>query len=284
LDLSIIIAHYTPTLDHPCLSSVAKTFTELARQCGGLEAEVIVCDDGSPLYRRHSDDNLSFSLPDGRVYYDFVGDEALAIAKERFSIADFPPISHWIYLEKTKPCSSKARLWNLAAEKALSGKLIYFDDDNFLTQPNSLTVFQRLLNQYQVVFGQVIDRKGRPRSFKSQRVQGTTFGVKKTLLQSVGGFGEWTEAVSSGIDSDLWFKLYQKLKNERPFQAAYTDEIQTIDGCSKRWKPFVGSFFRHRAVRQAFQEIHGCANYRDSHANPSRKKSLWIDNLTRQAR
>lgn len=246
--------------------------------------EVIVCDDGSPLYRRHSDENRSFSLPDGRVYYDFVGDEALAIARERFPIADFPPISHWIYLEKTKQCSSKARLWNLAADGARSGKLIYFDDDNFLNQPDSLAEFQKLLDRYQVVFGQVIDRKGRARSYKSHRVQGTTFGVHKTLLKAAGGFGEWTEAVSSGIDSDLWYKLYQTLKNERPFQAVYTDKIQTTDGCSKRWKPFVGSFFRHRAVRKAFAEVHGCTNYRDARANPSRNKSLWIDNLTRQAK
>lgn len=284
MDLSIIIAHYTPTLDHPCLQTVTRSFSELARQCAGLSAEVLVCDDGSPLYRRHFDNAESHTLPDGREYYDFTGDEAISIARERFPLVEFPPITHWLYLEKTKPCSSKARLWNLAAQLAQSDKLIFFDDDNYLNQTDSLLEFQHLLDRYRVVFGQVMDRKGRARSFKSQRVQGTTFGLHKSLWKEIGGFGEWTESVSSGIDSDLWFKLYGKLHTANPREAAYTDKIQSVDGCSKRWKPFVGSLFRHRAVREAFEAQHGCPNYRDSHANPSRKKSAWMDNLTPQVR
>ncbi|MCF7796640.1 MAG: glycosyltransferase family 2 protein [Lentisphaeria bacterium] len=283
MDLSVIIAHYTPTLDHPCLQTVTRTFSELARQCKGLEAEVLVCDDGSPLYRRHSNEAASLVLPDGREYYDFTGEEALAIVKERFPLVEVPPITHWLYLEKTKPCSSKARLWNLAVERAQADKLIFFDDDNYLNQTGSLLEFKHLLDRYRVVFGQVIDRKGRARSYKSHRVQGTTFGMHQSLWKQIGGFGEWTESVSSGIDSDLWFKLHRELQSAKPHEAAYTDKIQSVDGCSKRWKPFVGSLFRHKAVRQAFEAQYGCSNYRDAHANPSRKKSTWMDNLTRQA-
>ena len=282
MDLSIIIAHYTPTPDHPCIGAVTRTLVELAHQCKDLSAEVIICDDGSPIYRRDLDGETPQILDDGRRVFDLMGDTARSVAGERFPASDLPPISHWLYLEKTIPCSSKARLWNLATDLAQSENLIFFDDDNYLVQSDGLNRFHQLLEQYQLVFGQVIDRKGRVRSYASHRVQGTTFGIKKSVLKSIGGFGEWTEAVSSGIDSDLWFKLYNHFKDENPCQVAYTDEIQTVDGCSKRWKPFVGSFMRHRAVRRKFAEIHGCLNYRDHQVNPSRQKSLWMDNLTLQ--
>ncbi len=283
MKLSIIIAHYTPTPDHPCIVAVTRTMAELAHQCRGLDAEVIICDDGSPINSRHLKEQIPLTLPDGRWLYDLTGAAAKTVAAERFPALALPPVSHWLYLKKTRPCSSKARLWNHATELARSENLVFFDDDNYLNQPNGLNQFSRLLHNYRVVFGQVIDRRGRARGYASHRVQGTTFGIKKPVLQSIRGFGEWTEAVSSGIDSDLWFKLYQALKAQRPFQAAYTDSIQTTDACSKRWKPFVGSFFRHRAVRRQFAAVHGCPDYRDSRHNPSRNKSLWMDNLTQPA-
>ena len=53
-----------------------------------------------------------------------------------------------------------------------------------------------------------------------------------------------------------------------------------MDSCSKRWKPYIKQFFRHRAVKKEFNKVHGCPNYRSIKDNPSRIKSNWMDNLT----
>ena len=38
------------------------------------------------------------------------------------------------------------------------------------------------------------------RSYNSYRVQGTTIATKKEILNKIGGFGEWTEEYSCGVD------------------------------------------------------------------------------------
>jgi len=278
VDLSIILAHYLPEPSHPCLEAVKRTLETLESQVSNLEIEIIVCDDGSLPPEKTINFQSEIPLADGRICQDYQHDAAQAIAHNRLEVTS-QHLSHWLYLPRTKNVSSKARLWNLAASIAKSDKLIYFDDDNYFLTPDSLTRFHSLLNEYKLVFGQIVDSNGRARPYSSHRVQGSTFGLHKELLDSSGGFGEWTEIVSSGIDSDLWFKLYNELKNDDPHSAAFTSDIQTFDSCSKRWKPFVGSFFRHRAVRKEFYKQNQCKDYRSVKQNPSRDKTLWIKKL-----
>ena len=186
-------------------------------------------------------------------------------------------ISKWIYIPKTKLCMSKARLLNYATKLSKSENLLFLDDDNYFISENSLQKLLYLFSEYELIFGQIKDRSGKLRNFSSNRVQGTTIGIKKGTLELAGGFGSWTEQISCGIDSDLWIKLYKyhKLKTIR---ACYTNQIQTYDSCSKRWKPYT-KLFKDFIVRKKFKEIYGIKNYKNVKHNPSRNKSLWIKNL-----
>jgi hypothetical protein len=126
----------------------------------------------------------------------------------------------------------------------------------------------------------VQDSNGRYRSYTSNRVQGTTIAVKKEVIKNAGGFGDWTEVISSAVDSDIWWKLYWYFQKNPDLKACYTSQFQTVDSCSKRWKPHIKQFFRHSAVKKEFNKIHGCPNYRNPSDNPSRIKSNWMVDLT----
>jgi hypothetical protein len=82
------------------------------------------------------------------------------------------------------------------------------------------------------------------------------------------------------VDSDIWWKLYWYFQKNPDLKACYTSQFQTVDSCSKRWKPHIKQFFRHSAVKKEFNKIHGCPNYRNPSDNPSRIKSNWMVDLT----
>ena len=171
---------------------------------------------------------------------------------------------------------SKARIGNAAILNASSSKLFFLDDDNYFLSNHTIDTIINLLKNYQLVIGQIQDKNGRLRPFSSNRVQGTTFGIIKTHIIKAGLFGEWTEQVSSGVDSDLWWKLYHYLKNNPNLKACYTSNIKTLDSCSKRWKVHIQTLFRKSSLKKLFKEIHGCENYRNATINLSRNKSKWL--------
>ena len=175
---------------------------------------------------------------------------------------------------------SKARIGNAATSLASSDNLLFLDDDNYFISKNSIETILNLLKDYWLVFGQVKDSNGRYRPYTSKRVQGTTIAVKKEVIKNAGGFGDWTEEVSSAVDSDIWWKLYQYFQKNPDLKACYTSQFQTVDSCSKRWRPHIKLFFRHHAVKKEFNKIHGCSNYRNPKDNPSRVKSNWMVDLT----
>ena len=175
---------------------------------------------------------------------------------------------------------SKARIGNAAVTITSSKNLFFLDDDNYFISENTIDTIIKLLKKYQLVFGQIQDNNGRLRSYSSNRVQGTTFGIIKHHIEEAGLFGKWTEKVSCGIDSDLWFKLYHHFQNNTHLQACYTSDIQTLDSCSKRWRTHIDTFFRNYALKKCFKKIHNCNNYRSTKNNPSRSKTNWIMDLT----
>ena len=241
MDLSLIIAHYNPGNNPACVSSFRKTLQEIKYQRENFNIEVIICDDGS----KDNEDILSYNPQvinrNGRDIFDLstsILDNWLK--KNNY---DYSEISHWLFLPKDKICMSKARLWNTAIELSKSENLFFLDDDNYFISMNSISTILELFDKYEVVFGQIQDKSGRFRNFESNRVQGTTFGIKKSVINDINGFGEWTEKTSCGIDSDLWLKLYNHFKNNNEFKACFTNSIQTIDSFSKRWKPFINTFF-----------------------------------------
>ena len=278
--LSIIIAHYAPESGGDCDGVLQRTIEQIIRQQDAAQCEVLIADDGSPAHRAITQRAQGTPVSDGRLLYTLSGDALTAWCAENG--IDDALISQWLYLPKTRPpAMSKARLWNLATGKAAASRLLFLDDDNLFIGDKNITNLLALSGSYQVIFGQVADRSGRYRSFQSQRVQGTTFMLTKEIYQRMGGFGEWTEATSSGIDSDLWWKLYREYQSGRSFRACYTSEVRTEDTCSKRWAAWTG-WFRRRAVIKAFKREHGCRNYRKAKFNPSRIKANWMENLSKQ--
>ncbi len=282
MDISVIIAHYDPGNHFQCRESFERTLAAVSSQSRGFDAEVIIADDGSPSHRellQYSDTILDAA---GRQVFSVSGEKLqMWLAKQGLPEQ---AASRWLYLPKEQQCMSKARLANAAVNTALSEKLLFLDDDNYFLSNNSISALLELMARYALVVGQIQDVSGHWRSWESHRVQGTTLAVEKSALIEAGGFGAWTETVSSGVDSDLWWKLYHYFKKHPELKACFTDRIQTIDSCSKRWRPFIRQFFRHRAVAREFNRQHQCRNYRSTRLNPSRDKSLWMDNLCTQTR
>ena len=274
MDLSIIIAHYDPG-NHPnCVASFKKTLESISSQKNDYNIEIIIADDGSINNNTIQILQTQTILQNGR-HVHLLENSLLNEFLESRSMNE-SQISKWLYLPKDIPCMAKARLLNVATSIAKSENLFFLDDDNYFISEESIDKIINLLKKYTLIFGQIQDSNGHLRTYSSNRVQGTTFGIKKNTLIASGGFGEWTEEVSSGVDSDLWWKLYTYFIAHPELKAAYTTSIQTIDSCSKRWKPHIKQFFRHLAVKKLFNKIHGCSNYRSSRKNPSRIKSNWL--------
>ena len=278
MDLSIVIAHYDPGNHPDCLLSFHKTLSALSEQKGDLDIEIIIGDDGSPSNEYIIQNHTTKIQQSGNTIFCLEGEKLNQWKMDKkYKYLD---IKRWLYSPKINQSMNKARLGNTAIHLAKCENILFLDDDNYFISNNSLETIVNILNNYHLLFGQVNDSNGRPRSYSSKRVQGTTFAVKKKIILNAGGFGEWTESVSSGVDSDIWWKLYHYFKKNPHLKACYTSQIQTIDSCSKRWKPHIKQFFRHRAVSKEFNKAHGCINYRNPIFNPSRIKSNWLEDLT----
>ncbi len=279
MELSIIIAHFDPG-NHPhCFDSFCRTLEEINKQKSKHSIEIIIADDGSPMNSNISSMDVNSINWNDRIIFDMVNHKLLHFLNRK-KLPGIEDISHWLYLPKNPICMSKARLWNAAASISKSEYLLFLDDDNYFISENSIQNVIKLLQNYSVVFGQIKDSNGRFRKYSSNRVQGTTFAIKKDVLKNIGGFGEWTEKTSCGIDSDFWFKLHKYFSDQKEIQVCYTDTIQSIDSCSKRWRPQIKHIFRNRKIKNQFFEIHGCIDYKSTVHNPSRVKSNWIVDLT----
>ena len=278
MDLSIIIAHYDPGNHPSCIESFHNTLKQIELQKEDYEIEVIIADDGSVTHQNIQSLGSPLRDLDEKIIYQLKGKNLSNWKNE--NDFNYSSITHWLYLPKIKPMMSKARIGNAAVAITCSENLFFLDDDNYFISENTITTIIKLLKKYQLVFGQIQDNNGKLRSYSSNRVQGTTFGIVKHQIEEAGLFGEWTEKVSCGIDSDLWYKLYQHFQNNNHLQACYTSDIQTLDSCSKRWKAHINTFFRNYALKKRFKAIHGCSNYRSINHNPSRSKASWIIDLT----
>tara|TARA_Y100000590_G_scaffold410778_1_gene504141 strand:- start:1630 stop:2460 length:831 start_codon:yes stop_codon:yes gene_type:complete len=276
MDLSIIITHFNPG-NHPnCLESFHKTLSSINKS--NYSIEIIIADDGSTTNKKIQNITKKFINQNGKKIYHLKGGSLESWKKE--NDFNYPNIKHWLYLPKTEKVMGKARISNAAVMKAKSKNLFFLDDDNYFISNDPIPKIMHYFKNFELIIGQIKDKNGYFRSYSSNRVQGTTFGIKKKLLINAGLFGEWTESVSSGVDSDLWWKLYHHFKQNKKLTACYTSEIQTFDSCSKRWRPFIKSFFRKRQLIKAFNNEHLCLNYTKVKYNPSRNKKNWMINLT----
>ena len=277
IDLTIIISHYFTSNAKESYKSFIQTLDEIKSQSDGYNIEVIITDDGSD-YSKNIVNNYSekIAIPNDERNLFILKNEPLKKHLKDINIKN-NQITKWLYIPKIKPCMSKARLWNYGIQYSNSNNLFFLDDDNYFISKKSISSLLDLFKKYHIIFGQIKDNSGRLRSYKSTRVQGTTFGIKKEILQSIKGFGVWTEKTSCGIDSDLWIKLFNYSK-KNDIIACYTNKVSTFDSCSKRWRKYT-KLFKDFKVRKEFMSLYGIKNYKNSKHNPSREKSLWIKNL-----
>jgi len=276
--LSIIIAHYYPNVtnyDNPLfktLDTIDKDYNK------NKNLEVIIADDGSHYSKSIIDDySIKIDIPNDIRDIYVIEDKKLNSFLDKISL-NYPFIKKWVYLPKLIKCMAKSRVLNHASKLSDNNQLLFLDDDNYFISDNSTDNVLILFNEYDFIVGQIKDNNGRLRQFSSHRVQGTTIAIKKDILLSIGGFGEWTEEFSCGIDSDLWIKIYNYFNEHKTLKSCYTSKISTYDSHSKRWGKFT-KIFKERNIRKKFKELYSCKNYKKSYYNPSRKKELWIENL-----
>ena len=275
-DLTVIIAHYKPK-DSQLINPLLKTLEEISKQKNRYNIEVIIADDGS-YYSNNIIENYSQKITienDKREIYILKNnklDDFLNINSIQSNL-----ISNWVYLPKIVKCMSKARVTNYAVNESNSDNILLLDDDNYFISKNSIKSIINLINNYDVVIGQIKDNNGRLRKYNSNRVQGTTIGVKKNIFLEIEGLGEWTEDFSCGVDSDLWIKLYNYyIKNN--INVCYTNQISTFDSYSKRWKKYT-KIFKDIKLKKEFNKRYSCKNYKNKKYNLSRQKKIWIKNL-----
>ena len=277
--LSIIIAHFCLDKKSLHFNSFIETLKTINKQFNNHKIEIIICDDGS-IYSKNIMDDFSDCITiqnDKRKIY-LLKNKPLKKWLDNNIEIDTSLITKWLYIPKIIPCMSKARLLNYATKLSESEYLFFLDDDNFFISNNSIDSILDLFKKYDIIFGQIKDNSNILRSYKSNRVQGTTFGLKKSLIEEIGYFGEWTEKISCGFDSDLWIKLFKYYNKTNNLKACYTNQISTLDSCSGRWKKYT-NLFKEIGIRKKFMIEHNIKNYKNAKFNLSRNKKLWLENL-----
>ena len=274
--LRLIIAHYYPEdVDYP--NPLIKTLKSIISDYSNNDIEIIIADDGSSYSKFITNSyskKVSIKNDDRQIF--FLEDDKLVKFLLEHSL---PPnlISKWVYLPKVKKCMSKAKVLNYSVLLSSSENLFFLDDDNYLISQNSIKSLYKLFNKYNFIVGQIKDNNNRMRLFSSNRVQGTTIAINKDIINKIGGFGEWTEEFSCGVDSDFWIKMYQYYLNHK-IKVCYTNKLKTYDSFSKRWGKFT-KLFRNYKIKKEFNKIYNCINYKDKKYNLARNKSLWIEDL-----
>ena len=274
-DLSIIIAHYIPNEKKE--NPLCKIISVIEEQ-NYKDIEIIISDDGSDYTKKYVSDTCKKEAikNDSRQIYFFEGEYLQKILKENNIKSD--KIKKWIYLPKKIKCMSKARVANFSAKHASSNNLLFLDDDNYFIYNNSIKNLLKLFKTYDFIVGQIKDKNGTLRSYDSNRVQGTTIAINKDIFFKIGGFGEWTEKFSCGVDSDFWIKVFSYFNKNNNLKACFTNKISTFDSYSKRWKKYT-KIFKELFIRMEFYHRYKCINYKSSIFNLSRNKKLWMENL-----
>ncbi len=276
-DLSIIIAHFIPE-KFQGKNPLIKTLDIIKDQAKNLKIEIIIADDGS-FYTNDILNNFSRKnkiKDDIRDFY-YLEDKKLSRFLSTINIKNHL-ITKWVYLPKLIKCMSKAKTMNFATKISQGDHLLFLDDDNYFISKNSIFNIVELFKEYDFIVGQIKDNNNRLRKYESNRVQGTTIGIKKNIFNKINGFGQWTEEFSCGVDSDFWIKVYNHFKQNENLKACYSNKFSTYDSYSKRWKRFT-KFLQDIKLKRKFNELYKCKNYKSPRLNFSRQKKLWMDNL-----
>jgi hypothetical protein len=259
--ISVIIAHYAPNNRYRDI--LVQTIKTIRNQDYSGQVEIAVSDDGS-LWSNSL-------LKDGETAHIFNRTEI----EHELLLQDLD--IDWYVVGRRTNHYNKAILWNIAVSATKADNIVFLDDDHAFLRQNALTLYNKYFQKYQFIIGRILNPKGDFRLFDDRTVQGANFGIKRTLLNAVGNFGEYTSLWGAGEDSDIFWKMYQNIgkDNRRNKQACYAGEIITKDLCSGRWANCVGGkevFFK------GFIDIYGV----HPRHNPSRDKETWIEHTAVQ--
>jgi hypothetical protein len=259
MQISVIIAHYAPEESYRRV--LIQTIQSIRNQDYSGRVEIAICDDGS---------HWSRSLLQG---------ESTKGVFERSEIEQEPLLQDldidWYLVGRRTSQYNKAVLWNLAADLVQSDALVFLDDDHPFLRQDSITSYAKYLQKYEFVIGRIQNRGGVFRLFRDGQVQGSNFGIKKSLLNDIGRFNEATSLWGAGEDSDLFWKVYSKIgrQNRQHKQACYAGDIVTADLCSYRWASCTGNM---DTFIKGFMNLYGVHPLE----NPCRSKKEWVEHTS----
>ncbi|WP_300156531.1 glycosyltransferase [Solidesulfovibrio sp.] len=273
-DLTVCIQHYAPTGQEGTYREALKRAVDsVRRQDWDGTVRVVVTDDGSAWSAQLAGDD-----PARRIR---AHDRASLAGREAFRDIDAD-----LYLYKPRTgYFSKGVLWNAAVALTGSPRLVFLDDDHHFLRPDSLRRYAELLDRYELVVGDTREYRFRDcdgvrhsmrLGYESPVVQGSNFGLRRELLQAVGGFDKRTFLWGTGDDPALFWKLFQHLRPaspEAPLRACYAEAIVTENPYSGRWREdcrvelelFLRDFLRLYGVHP--------------NSNPSRDRTTWMERI-----
>ena len=221
--IAVVVIHYGP---EPHFRRLVEMNVEVLRaQRFGGRIEIVVADDGSPWAR-----SLSSSTTDTVLDREDVKRTAL--------LRDLDV--DWFIAGAATQQFRKAALLNLASAQVESDRLVFLDDDSRFRRRDALERFSRYLEAYDLVLGRGQSRAGTYRVYNDGMVSGTNFAVRRSLLQEVGGFGEYTAEWGHGDDVDFFIRVHRALAAKTPKRACFASEILvTRNGPYQRRKMLV---------------------------------------------
>ena len=161
--------------------------------------------------------------------------------------------------------------------------MIFLDEDTPLLKRNSLQRYELYFLKYNYIKGRIIKKNGIHGLYSHLGHQGSNFGIKKNLFNSIGGFSNFIYEDSFGDDDDLTYKVYRYItSNKEGYKACYAGDIIVQNNESGSWylgkndKKHRGNIFSVK-----FMEEHGI---NDSYNLGSRHKRLWLEFPTWRAR
>jgi len=276
-DMTVFIQHYCPKGQEDVFrESLRRCIKSIREQQYGGRCQIIVSDDGS---------SWSKELGDG------VGNGIRAYVKAELSAFDCMAdmdVDCYLYKNRTG-YFSKGVLWNAARKLATADKFVFLDDDHFFRNGDALTMYADSLDEWKLVVGRTrsyrfMDVDGvfhvQHMGFESPVVQGSNFGVRRDVLESVGGFDDRTFIWGTGDDPVLFWKLYEHLRPadyQREMQACYVDAIETENPYSGRWQSDC------RVNRELFTREFLRLYRTHPNNNASRNRKAWMQHIPSEA-
>ena len=139
--------------------------------------------------------------------------------------------------------------FNKAIEFAKNDAIIFSDDDGVFTK-GCIDQHARNLNEFKFTAGAIIRDKFLKRKSKSI-LQGTNYGFRKEFLKAINGYDEKYIESGGGGDPEMWFRIYNHVKEHNVPVAYLKNAIQTVLSKQSRKKTMSVD------PKNLFQEKHG---------------------------